>query len=375
MRNGQRLIYLDALRVLATFAVIALHVSAADWFGAPADSFAWQALNLYDSAARFCVPLFVMISGRLFLDPAKPIAGRDLAGKYIFRIGVAYIFWSACYSLINTARLLRDTEAAVDAAALKSAVGAFVRGNYHLWFLYMIAGLYLIVPFLRQIAADKGLTRYFLILSSLFSLVWPFILLFPLPAKDALITARTHLSLFFVMGYVVYFVGGYYFGAFPPSARARKVIYLAGLAGAAFTVVANSRFALLTDGAVRDHFYGYLLPTTAATALAVFLFFQTRFAAASGRAEAAGARVGAGVSGARPSARGLEARILLVSRYSFGMYLAHDLFLIALSEAGLSPLAFNPLLSVPLISAAIFAGSFLVSWLIGKIPVLSRYII
>ena len=40
---------------------------------------------------------------------------------------------------------------------------ALILGPYHLWFLFMIAGLYLCQPFFRPIAADGGRSRYFLL--------------------------------------------------------------------------------------------------------------------------------------------------------------------------------------------------------------------
>lgn len=66
----RRVIYFDVLRVLATFAVIVLHLSAQHWADTDVFSNAWLAFNLYGGIVRWSVPIFVMISGALFL-------GRD----------------------------------------------------------------------------------------------------------------------------------------------------------------------------------------------------------------------------------------------------------------------------------------------------------
>ena len=88
----------DLIRTLAIFLVILLHasnealqassVSAADW---------WTAV-VYKSVALSCVPLFVMLSGALLLQPAKlnePI--RVFLKKRLSRLGLAFAFWSGVY--------------------------------------------------------------------------------------------------------------------------------------------------------------------------------------------------------------------------------------------------------------------------------------
>lgn len=61
-----RVLYLDLLRIFCIFSMMLLHVCAIPWYSVPVSSFAWQVLNVYDSSVRFCVPVFVMISGVFF---------------------------------------------------------------------------------------------------------------------------------------------------------------------------------------------------------------------------------------------------------------------------------------------------------------------
>ena len=65
--NG-RILYFDFLRVFATLAVMVLHVGAQNWYGTNVSSFEWQTFNFFHSVTRFAVPIFVMISGALFLN-------------------------------------------------------------------------------------------------------------------------------------------------------------------------------------------------------------------------------------------------------------------------------------------------------------------
>ena len=83
IEKTQRVVYFDALRVFASLAVMVLHLAAQHWADVPVDSGAWRAFNGWNSAVRWCVPVFVMISGALFLErpiPLKKLCSRSMHG-------------------------------------------------------------------------------------------------------------------------------------------------------------------------------------------------------------------------------------------------------------------------------------------------------
>ena len=83
----KRLVYLDWLRILAALAVVTIHVSAsvvtdsAQEYKSP-----WMAGNFYDSIGRWCVPIFVMISGALMLSSKRDVTIRDFLQKKMSKI-------------------------------------------------------------------------------------------------------------------------------------------------------------------------------------------------------------------------------------------------------------------------------------------------
>lgn len=143
-----RLARLDAARWLAALAVVLLHcaaqsVSDADAYG----SKDWLAANLYDSAVRWCVPVFVMVSGALLLDRDKPLDARSFYERRAARICAPLVFWTLFY--LGWRTLLDwwdDGQIDVSFWPRKVAAGA---PYYHLWYLYMIVGLYLFTPLVR----------------------------------------------------------------------------------------------------------------------------------------------------------------------------------------------------------------------------------
>lgn len=68
IKKDYKIEYFECLRVIATIAVIIVHVAAMKWYDGYARSLSWNIFNIYDSAVRWCVPIFLMISGALFLS-------------------------------------------------------------------------------------------------------------------------------------------------------------------------------------------------------------------------------------------------------------------------------------------------------------------
>ena len=83
-----RNIQYDLLRILAAFSVVMLHSAAQHWYDLPIDSLDWKVVNAYDACFRFGVPIFVMISGAIFLDPLRELDMRRLYRHNILRLVV-----------------------------------------------------------------------------------------------------------------------------------------------------------------------------------------------------------------------------------------------------------------------------------------------
>lgn len=62
----KRIMYLDLLRIVAAFSVIFLHVNATRMNGLSISSFRYTAFIAFAVLSRYCVPVFLMISGVFF---------------------------------------------------------------------------------------------------------------------------------------------------------------------------------------------------------------------------------------------------------------------------------------------------------------------
>ena len=155
--------YLDILRILATIAVVMIHVVARGWLKSNIFTFEWQFYNLFYGILKWAVPIFVMISGALFLGGEEKSL-RRLYGKNIAKIIIAFCFWSAIYVAVYFKER---------GYGFRDALSFFLKGHYHMWFLFMITGLYMLVPILRKITESEEATKYTLWLFMIFSVLVP----------------------------------------------------------------------------------------------------------------------------------------------------------------------------------------------------------
>lgn len=335
------MVHLDVLRIVAVFAVVLLHVAAPMVLKQPLGSSAWHVANVYDSAVRFCVPVLVMLSGVLFLDPNRPVATSKLFTKYLPRIVAAFLFWSAVYVVFDQAMGIRDH-------TLREALERVIPAPGHLWYLYMIAGLYLMVPLLRPLAASLTTMRYFLGLWVVFGLLGQLLRLLPQPLWDPFQAGLATANVNLVVGYSGYFMLGAYLAQNPLGRRAEALAYVGGVVGFVVTALATWHFSE-AQGSFAGQYYAYLTPNVALVTVAVFVLFNQRVSLLSFSERAA-------------------SWIVRLSACTFGIYLVHMLFLNELLRRDVFPLAEHPVVSVAAMTLTVFVLSLVVTTVLRRIP-------
>lgn len=231
----KRKVYCDYLRLVATFAVVFIHVAASNWSNVDVNGIQWQVFNIYDSLVRWGVPIFVMISGALFLNRDVPI--KNIYSKYVLRMVIAFVSWSLFYAILTT-----DTFQHGLIYSLKSHIGTLVTGHYHMWFVLMIIGLYMCIPFMKKIVSDETVMKYFLKLSFIFAFLIPWVLKIVndfVGSNNSMIQKMVttidsnlmNMGMSMVLGYSFYFILGYYLDRIEIKKDVRVMIYVAGILG------------------------------------------------------------------------------------------------------------------------------------------------
>lgn len=338
---------LDIARIVAVFAVVMIHISADFVTMHSLNTNEFVVGNLFDSLSRIGVPLFLMISGSLFLDENKEVTLKTILSKNVKTLAVITVIWAIIYSLIyNVAFPLMKSET-VNA---KSVVGGMVNGHYHMWYLYMIMGLYIITPFLRRFVCkeNKGMALFFIIAS--------FCLQFFRPIINAIGEMGLNLSfvntwidkfhLDFFGGYVTYFLTGWYIVHVGIKQKSHRcIVYFLG-------AVSLSAIVLYV------HFTGDYTNAYENIGAPVFLYSVSVFLA---------------LNNINWKLKDKTAKKLVhLSKLAFGVYIVHIMCLTVYRE--LIPYNKYSALYILVCFAAVTFGSFIVSYIVSKVPGLRKLI-
>lgn len=149
--SGPRKQFLDVLRVLATCAVVLMHVltGATDVTDASiVPEYRSLLLSVMD-LVTWCVPIFLLISGYLFLNPERTLTYPVMIKKYCRRIALAILLFGIPYAASELVVAERTFRIRMIPEALKMTLMGHTWS--HMWYLYLILFLYLITPLLKKV--------------------------------------------------------------------------------------------------------------------------------------------------------------------------------------------------------------------------------
>lgn len=333
-----RLAWADLARVVASFWVVMIHVAAVPVVHMKAISLdSWWWSNLYNSASRAAVPLFIMISGALLLNQ-DTWNTQQFLWRRARKLAVPLVAWTLLYmgwrvllhgDRFTTIDLTRSLLDGVDAPAYP-----------HLWFLWIIAGLYLVAPVFQPFVAltTPATQAYFAGLWFCASVVAP------------LFERWSGIHIGFlpnpVVGYIGYFViGASIQKSLPARLPIRWVIGAVVLYMVGFLITAWGTYSLAMahGGTVDESLLESLAGNIVLMSLAAFLLLR---------------HVGTASSEEHRSTMPMVA-ITTISAASFGIYLLHPMVIDVLDLLGfpLDPLPFHAFWYVPVMSIAVFGLS------------------
>lgn len=165
----KRNISFDVLRILAALSVVMLHASAQFITINSVGTVDFRLANAMNSLSRFGVPIFVMISGAIFLSENKKITVKKLWLGNILRMLVVFGIWSLGYYIYQS---LYHWNFDFWRHGIVRTITGMVYASEHFWFFFMIIGLYALVPILRTWVhhASKKELDYFVILFVVFQI-------------------------------------------------------------------------------------------------------------------------------------------------------------------------------------------------------------
>ncbi len=340
--SGMRESWADMCRLLAIFGVILIHTSAPVFYEFRTISLdKFLVANLIDSMARVSVPLFIMLSGALLLGRNS---GTVWEGRRILKVLIPLVFWSFVHLFwlnVWAAKPLNVVEATVQILQAPAM--------YHLWFVYMIIGIYLLLPMLRVISvaiiSDKKMAIY---LFSLWVVINSITIYYPIGTLQLLKLPNT-------LAWPGYFILGYYLA----TSETFKGIS-SRLSGFIFIAASLSTFALswrinAASLTPNETAFEYFSPNVLIASCAAFVWIR---------------KIEIQTSLVKP----LE----YLSSLVFPVYCMHIL-IIELLKGGLlgfsiTPYTIHPLLGISALALSTLIVSMLITLLLRQIPYVSKVI-
>ena len=345
LTNKERTVYFDILRIIAVFGVVLSHVTSQRFY----DSFPsneWTIRMVYNALGRWSVPVFVMISGALFLNASKRIDIKKLFTKNITRIIYVFLFWSVIYTIYE----------GINMNNLGGFVNRVLNGPFHFWFLKMLIGLYITVPILRAIVSNKKPELYFICLAlitlSLTSLFFPAIGAYNTELKHRVIYLFNCFEIKLASGYVGLFVLGHYLNTYQIKPSLKKAIYIIGIISL-FAICLITYFVSNHIGAPYPDFFDVLNIFTIFEAISIFVLFKNIHIPCK-----------------------YHSFLINVSKTTLGIYLIHVL-LIHVSDGlfGINSSSLNPAFFVPVFSLLVFIISSAIVSVMMRIPILKKFVL
>ena len=183
--SDNRIVWLDVIRCVAMIMVIGVHCIDHFYISptmrAIPEYTHWAAI--YGSLLRPSVPLFVMMTGLLLLPVKKQPLGKFYK-KRIYRVLFPFLIWSVLYSMFPWVtgvlglpkEIIGDFFCYTQGQESQSLIDSlkdvamipfnFSHKENHMWYIYLLIGLYLYMPFFSAWIenADRKTKRAFLLI-------------------------------------------------------------------------------------------------------------------------------------------------------------------------------------------------------------------
>lgn len=338
----------DLLRITASFFVVLVHVASAYWGWGDMYRPGWTGIAAYAVSTRCCVPLFVMLSGKLFLDRKSCVPIRKLYFNYALKLVVLYVVWGLMY--------------AVDALGLKAVLsGAWVdipkqfatAPHYHLWYLPMQTLIYLMIPMFWAVAKheDGKHLGYICAILCAYSVVNATLKMF-VPVNE---TVEAFLGKYDADCdiYWTYFLLGYYLTTKKWDKLKVWHCLLGFFVSVAVATIYTACASRMSGEYNHDLLQSHPITTFGAT---VFLFLAFMKMPCN-LSERTGKLVG------------------IVSRCTLFVYLFHPVVITRLEWVGINAVTFNTWIWAPVAAVIVFAICMIPALVLTKIPVVNKWLL
>jgi len=340
----------DIIRIVAILMVILVHICARFLLNYDNATLPYVLGNLLNGLSRAGVPLFLMLSGALMLNEDKAVPAKKVLRSALEIFGLLVV-WSVFYAAVHHLALpfVRG-----EALSLSGFFYAIYEGHFHLWYLFVIIGLYLLTPILRLFVKrdNASYVKYLLLLAVVVRFAVPllnFLVNRFVGGTDLVAGYADKFQLSFMGEYLTYYLLGWYVVNVPLSLPTRRWMYVGGGLGLATTLLLTQFFAD-KENQLFYLFESYGIINVLAPSVAIFVFLYYAF----------------------KDKANFSPFVTTLSKLSFGVYILHIVVMNVLI------MVLDRITAVPLWIAATFllttVVSFVATFLLSNIPLVKKLV-
>ncbi len=336
-----KVLYFEWARCIGAASVVMIHVTSGIMDNHPISevgitrALVWSEMQV--ALLRWAVPVFFMMTGTLLLDLRKDVTWRKVWG-YVRRMLLVLCTWGFSFCVMQRVFTERSVSLTLIASSVLDLLSG--KGFSHLWYIYALIGIYLLLPILRAWVATAGDRDQRMLLYVLFA----FTCVVPTINSALGIELSTFLWLSSSTFYVL--LGRYAHEKLDLDDR----LFTVGIASV-IVCMALKAYGILAAGDYWKWLHGPSCPLEAVWSLCVFLLMKRHLDKSYRRG---------GV-------------IEQVASLSLGIYVVHPLFINLLYKAlGLGPWSLPPVAFEFAIWCAAFFGSAITVALVRHVPVVGN---
>ncbi len=289
----------------------------------------------------FSNAIFIMISGALFLNPDKDISIKKLYSKYILRMVIALFLFGGFYSILETYYNTQTLSMTMISEAIKN----IFTGNLwaHMWYLYLIIGLYMITPLLKKFICNcsRNEYRYILILLFIFTILFTDI--------SKILKTELAFNILIISPYIFFYMLGDYLSRYDISKKLKFANYIFSLISIILIIVNN--FVNIFD----NELVTFTSTMISSIIISIFLIAKNK-----------------------KENFGEKTKNVLedIEKCGLGIYLIHQLIINIIYKILKVDFILNyPYIGLIIYTLVIFAISYLITYFLRKIKIVKNYIL
>ena len=296
----EHLYWVDVMRLTAIFLVVCCH--CCDPFNCSAEArtnidYQWWG-SFYGSFLRPCVPLFAMMTGLLIL-PIRGLSTREFYRKRLFRVLFPFLIWSVLYNLFpwivglcgGTEKFVTtffhysgyNTTPSLEFSAMMQQIAMipfhFSVYAVHMWYIYMLIGLYLFMPILScwMERSDKKDMRLFLLFWGV-TLFFPYVYEFIGKYFWGTCSWNSFGMLYYFAGFNGYLILGHYLKNYNKSGWVKTLLWAIPLFGIGYAITLTGFRSMTSNPKSTEEmielFWTYCSPNVVMLTIACFIILQ-----------------------------------------------------------------------------------------------------